>query len=240
MEPHENMDEMLPDFLKKNGPKTTGFRLPDGYFENFGDRLSLTPDPSPEEKGAPQEVAGRIPATDAEGLRLSRLSPSGGAGGGFSLPENYFEKLPDRVFEKIGTVGKAVELSQKRPFFNIVKKPAALAAAASMSVLVVALAFFLPAEWEGFNKKEVEKASPIACNVSCLSEKISAEDVEFYLSENLAEFSTDDLATEDLVGEISAPNLKKHQEIDLDADDAEPLLREMLDDFSAEELEDML
>lgn len=225
MEPHENMDEMLPDFLKKNGPKTTGFRLPDGYFEKMGDRFFESLQSGGQEIGA------------LETTFLDEIKP---VGGGHSLPENYFEKLPDRVFEKTGTVGKAVELPQKRPFFNIVKKPAALAAAASMSVLVVALAFFLPAEWEGFNKKEVEKASPIACNVSCLSEKISAEDVEFYLSENLAEFSTDDLATEDLVGEISAPNLKKHQEIDLDADDAEPLLREMLDDFSAEELEDML
>ena len=218
MEPLENMDEQLPDFLKKNGPKTEGFRLPEGYFENFGDRFF--------QKNAALETS-----------FLEEIKP---VGGGHSLPENYFEKLPERVFEKIETGGKMVELPQKRPFFNILKKPAALAAAASMAVLVAALAFFLPAEWEGFNKKEVEKASLIACNVSCLSEKISAEDVEFYLAENLAEFSTDDLATEDLVGEISTPNLKKHQEIELNADDAEPLLREMLDDFSAEELEDML
>lgn len=211
MEPLENMDELLPDFLKKTGPKTDGFRLPDGYFEKLGDRFF-------EKKAAPGSVF------------LDEIKP---IGDGHSLPENYFEELPDRVFEKIGTGGNTVGLPQKRPFFNIVKNPAALAAAASMAVLVAALAFF-------FNKKTVEKPASIACNVSCLSEKISAEDVEFYLAENLSEFSTDELAAHDLVGEINFPTTKKHQEIELDADDAGPLLREMLDDLSAEELEDML
>ncbi len=215
MEKHENMDENLPDFLTRKGTKTgfapSGFQLPDGYFSTFGDRFF-------EKKG---------------GDTAPFLNEKSTVGDGFSVPEKYFEKLPERLFEKIKTGEKTVELPQKRPFFNIARRPAALAAAASVAVLMVALGIF-------FSKKAVVADKPIACNTACLSEKISAEDVQTYLEENLAEFSADELSTDELLGEINFPPAKKHQEIDLDADDAEPLLREMLDELSEEELENML
>ena len=214
MDPLDNMDDLLPGFLQKKETAMAGFRLPDGYFEQLGDQFFETLQSGGHEDAAPGTAF------------LGEIKP---VGGGHSLPGNYFEKLPDRVLEKIGPGGKTVELAPKRPFFNLIKRPAALAAAASMAILIGAVGYFL-------NKEEVGTPGPMACNVACLSEKISAEDVQFYLSENLSEFSTDELATEALVGEMNFPATQTEPT----ADEVEPILKEMLDELSTEELEEML
>mgnify|MGYP000924647265 CR=1 FL=1 len=265
MEPLENFEARLPEFLEKKqgqpGPGPTGFRTPEGYFEKLGDRVFgkirdaeagflieidavstgfAVPDDYFEE--LPEQVFEKIGASETDFLTEIKA-----IGGGHSVPKNYFEHLTDRVLEKIKVGGFAENLNQNRPIFDqnplkstqnrsflkIIRRPAVLAAAASVAVLVAALGIF-------FNKKTVAPAESIACNATCLSEKISAEDVQKYLEENLAEFSAEDLSTEDLVGELNTPLPKKHQEIDVNGDDAEPFLREMLDDVSEEDLQKML
>jgi hypothetical protein len=217
------MDEILPDFLKNKAKNTADFKLPDGYFETFSARIF--------EKLSASET---VFLDEIEAHKSVE----------FKMPTDYFENLPNQVFEKIGlenrsekeetpeNFGKIVELPSKKSFFKIIRRPAIIAAAAS-GALIIAFGLF-------FREKIVEKPSLLACNTACLSEKISESDVQFYLSENLVDFSSDELLNEDLVGDLEAKSVKKSHEMDIQAEDADPVLREILDDLNEEDLEKML
>ena len=87
MDTHENMDEQLPDFLEKKGtptgPAPTGFRLPAGYFEKFGDRFFETLHAGGQENAA------------SEAAFLGEIND---VGDGFSELVLHFHPKPSRNF----------------------------------------------------------------------------------------------------------------------------------------------
>jgi hypothetical protein len=218
------MNEILPDFLKIKSTIDPNFKLPDGYFETFADHFFE-----------------KLTLTETDFLNdLAALKSAS-----FQIPTDYFENLPNQVFEKIASSNvsnvasispekraKTVDLPSKKPFFQLIWRPIAVAAAASVALFAVFSLFF--------QENSVGKSTTIACNTTCLSEKISDTDVHIYLSENLADFNDDELLSEALIGDLDSKSIKKSSEMQIQADDAQPILKEMLDEISIEDLEKML
>lgn len=211
----------LPVFLQKMKTTGAGFALPVGYFENLPDQFlaRLNDEQTP------------ITVDLATELEVAKSA--------FKLPENYFENLPDRVFEKLTDAEKAVISTQKQSkTIEIRSKWAvlrpqkwAVAAAAAVGLVAVSLLFF---------GDKIGLAA--TCETSlCLAQNLTDEDVQAYILENLNEFEAAQLADDESLADVEpiVPT-KKHEQIDLDADEIESELNEMLDDLSEEDLENVL
>lgn len=93
------MDKKDKDILNKLDSSSTGFKIPDGYFDNLENRLSekaLTNEQSDNEKSLHQ-----LHIIRPNELKIDRKET------GFKVPENYFEQIESR-FDKPGKANKAV------------------------------------------------------------------------------------------------------------------------------------
>ncbi|NAY90595.1 hypothetical protein GTQ34_01575 [Muricauda sp. JGD-17] len=177
--------------MKKD--KKNSFNTPEGYFENFHDRLM---DKINQEKI--EEASDVIPKTD-----------------GFSIPEGYFEGFNEKISSKIRETerGKLVQLNPYRKLFY------AAAAVAAIFLLVftpiwksdAAIAFedLASAEIENYlNISELDMSSYE------IAEMVSLEDIE------LNDVLEDDIEDENIL-EYLDENVEDIEELNLDYSDYE-------------------
>ena len=148
-------------------------------------------------------------------------------GTGFSVPENYFQQLPDQILEQLKpstqerVTARPIWLENFQQFMLSLFQPRFALALASVLILVVAIIFINP----GSNEE-------VAMSIDLTEEEISA-----YIADNIEEFNIDMLIEggEIDLGVISPTNtLSNPEEEDLDE-----YLDEIIDDLDLEELEDM-
>jgi hypothetical protein len=166
---------------------------------------------------------------------LNKLSPwlreQRRKGDGFRLPDDYFEGLEARVFERIDA-GAA----HGRPTLRVVKKNAGLAIRPRTALaLAAALSLVLAAVW--FFRQPTETLAPIA------SVELTDEEIEAYVLSNVHDFEADQLASlppdeslESNAPSEQMPKKPKHLLDDLKPEDVDALLNDMTE----EELEELL
>lgn len=157
---------------------------------------------------------------------------------GFKVPEKYFEGIEDAVFQKITAQGarKAPPMSATSGglMYRLLRAPMLYAAAAAVTLLITAWWFMRPV------------VSPAA---TALETELTEAELQAYITENITEFEVEQLATlcsDDLPADAyplqeTTPSDSQKIRARTQAKTFHPEdIRDLLDDMSEEELEEIL
>lgn len=145
------------------------------------------------------------------------------------VPENYFDALPDQIWEQIKLMPQS-ECTQSQPAWwerimiglQTLLQPRVAIGLATFAVLIVAGIFMLKPDAEDHSED--------------LFASLSAEEVTAYMSQNIHEFDTDML-----INAASAyPDMNIFMGAEFDDAEVDQLLDEVIKDLDDETLEELL
>lgn len=160
-----------------------------------------------------------------------KLANMQGTGDGYSVPKDYFKKLPDEVLGRIRRESRVAEkINWKERLESLLysfSQPRYVMVLATAIILVVAGIFLL-------NREPVTIESPIAI---VQIENISDEALFSYVSDNIREFDREMLVNHSK----TESNMKALQQITKpSAEEMDQYLDDILDDIELEDLQEIL
>lgn len=147
---------------------------------------------------------------------------------GFNVPENYFQSLPDEILKQVKPARASRSSSLRARLQPLWQPKYALAFAASVALLVAAVAFF----------RSKEANDPAQPYTSLSLQGISDEALQAYIFENIEEFDNELILKTHYSGQNGQPMPALSPESD--PDELERYLDGIIDEIEVDELEDLL
>lgn len=149
-------------------------------------------------------------------------------GNGMPVPEGYFERLPEKIMDRIRQETAAQSAPERRPsWMDWLQEQAALILQPRYAMALASLALLLVAGWYFLGSGNGQDCQNIAC--------LDIEELQTYIQNNLHSFSTDMIL--EAGGENAAWDQVGLPIQDMDASELDPILEESLEQLDAQEIE---